>query len=70
RRDLLTDLASRLATLITHQSDPRLDPLRDLIALLNGPGDVAVKWPAARQALAEILRGQPVRPDRKPFWKR
>jgi Ca-activated chloride channel family protein len=67
RRDLLADLASRLATLITHQSDPRLEPLRDLIALLNGPGDVAVKWPAARQALAEILRGQP---GRKPFWKR
>jgi Ca-activated chloride channel family protein len=66
RRDLLADLASRLEVLLDGQTDAAYEPVRELVATLNGDGTVDEKWAAAREVLA-VFGGKP---EHKPFWKR
>jgi Ca-activated chloride channel homolog len=68
RRDLLADLASRLAVLIEGQSDQAYEPLHALVGVLTGDADLDVRWREAITAL-EAFGGAP-EPERKPFWKR
>lgn len=66
RRDLLDDLASRLAVLLDGQSDAAYEPVRALVTTLNGDATVDEKWAAAR----EVLSAFGGKPEHKPFWKR
>jgi Ca-activated chloride channel family protein len=68
RRDLLADLASRLAVLIEGQTDQAYEALHALVGVLTGDGDLEMRWASAITALEAF--GGSAEPDRKPFWKR
>jgi Ca-activated chloride channel family protein len=51
RRELLEDLASRLAVLVTGMAGPEYGPLRDLVTLLNGDAALETKWTTALNTL-------------------
>jgi Ca-activated chloride channel family protein len=68
RRDLLADLASRLAVLIEGQTDAAYEPLRSLVEVLTGDTDLDTRWASAITALEAFGGGAEA--DRKPFWKR
>ncbi|BFU44534.1 VIT domain-containing protein [Krasilnikovia sp. MM14-A1004] len=82
RRDLLSDLASRLGVLLAGISDPAVEPLRTLVDRLNSGEDLAARWRAARETLDAFLAagqgsrsggGDTDRPSpgrRATFWKR
>ncbi|RZU54587.1 Ca-activated chloride channel family protein [Krasilnikovia cinnamomea] len=72
RRDLLSDLASRLGVLLAGLSDPAVEPLRALVDRLNSGEDLADRWRAAREVLDAFLagHGRPARGRRATFWKR
>ncbi|MFI5935215.1 VIT domain-containing protein [Actinoplanes sp. NPDC051494] len=70
RRDLLDDLATRLAALLETMSDPEVEPLRALVERLRADGDLATKWADAREVLDGFRPGSSADPGRKPFWKR
>ncbi|MEV0896127.1 VIT domain-containing protein [Actinoplanes sp. NPDC049802] len=67
RRDLLDDLASRLAVLLESVSDTEVTPVRDLIALLRGDDPLDHRWAAALQVLESFAAGKPEK--KRPFWK-
>ncbi|GAB1691695.1 VIT domain-containing protein [Krasilnikovia sp. M28-CT-15] len=75
RRDLLSDLASRLGVLLAEINDPAVEPLRALVARLNSGEDLDTRWRAAREVLDAFLAGhdkadRPARGGRSAFWKR
>jgi Ca-activated chloride channel family protein len=74
RRDLLDDLASRLAVLIGALSAKEFAPLHDLVAVLNGDGTVDEKWTAAVTTLTTFGGDASSQPESPPspraFWKR
>ena len=51
RRDLLDDLASRLAVLVAALTEKEFAPLHDLVTLLNGDAALDEKWARALEAL-------------------
>ncbi|MGA5299003.1 VIT domain-containing protein [Nucisporomicrobium flavum] len=67
RRDLLADLATRLAAVLEGLPAQEVKPLLELVARLREPGDLAAQWSDARQVLEAF---GPAAPERKPFWKR
>jgi Ca-activated chloride channel family protein len=67
RRDLLDDLASRLTVLLEPVTDPAVDPVRDLVALLHGDGPLDDRWAAAIRVLEEFATGKPE--PKRSFWK-
>jgi Ca-activated chloride channel family protein len=67
RRDLLDDLASRLTVLLEPVTDAALDPVRDLVALLQGDGPLDDRWAAAIRVLEEFATGKPE--PKRSFWK-
>ncbi len=64
RRELLADLASRLAALVAGVSQPAYAPLRRLVDILNAGGELERLWAEALRVLEGI--GEP----RRAFWKR
>ncbi|WP_067500892.1 VIT domain-containing protein [Actinoplanes sp. TFC3] len=68
RRDLLDDLASRLAALLEGRTDPEVAPLQALITYLTVDTGLASKWAEATKVLESF------RPEgssgRKAFWRR
>jgi Ca-activated chloride channel family protein len=72
RRDLLADLASRLAALLDGQTDPAYEPLRTLVGVLGGDGDLEARWTEARTVLSAFggTAETDKAPERKAFWKR
>jgi Ca-activated chloride channel family protein len=69
RREMLSDLVSRLKMLVGSLADPQYAPLRALLEFLAGDDDLNTKWAEARRVLAEFAGGGPA-PERKAFWKR
>ncbi|GAA0421831.1 inter-alpha-trypsin inhibitor domain-containing protein [Actinoplanes capillaceus] len=67
RRDLLDDLASRLAVLIEPLTDAELTPVRDLIGVLRGDSSLEDRWAAALRVLEAFAAGKPEK--KRPFWK-
>jgi Ca-activated chloride channel family protein len=59
RRELLEDLASRLAVLVAALTGPEFAPLHDVVALLNGDGSLDTKWTTALDALTAFSEGSP-----------
>jgi Ca-activated chloride channel family protein len=47
RREMLSDLASRLSVLVEGQTDTRYDTLRDLAARIGDDRDLEVRWSEA-----------------------
>jgi Ca-activated chloride channel family protein len=52
RRELLEDLASRLAVLVAALTGPAFTPLHDLVTLLKGDASLDAKWTSALETLA------------------
>jgi len=67
RRDLLADLATRLAAVLEGMTGPEVQPLHDLVARLREQDDVDARWAEARRVLDGF---GPAEPQRKAFWKR
>ncbi|HEY0530733.1 MAG TPA: VIT domain-containing protein [Actinoplanes sp.] len=61
RRELLEDLASRLAVLVAALTGPEFTPLHDLVTVLNSDADLDAKWTAALDTLTAF--DQSDRPD-------
>jgi Ca-activated chloride channel homolog len=66
RRDMLADLVSRLSVLLEGLTDPGYEPLRSLIAVLGGDGDLEARWAEAVTVLSAFGGGA----ERRAFWKR
>ena len=69
RNDLLADLASRLGVLIAGRADPAYGPLRALVDVLTGDGDLESRWAEAVRVL-EAFGGSRKSPGRTAFWRR
>ncbi|UQU68310.1 VWA domain-containing protein [Couchioplanes caeruleus] len=67
RRDLLADLATRLAAVLAGLPAEEVKPLLELAARLRGAGDLDAQWSDARRVLEAF---GPAAPERKAFWKR
>ncbi|MEV4704261.1 VIT domain-containing protein [Actinoplanes sp. NPDC049316] len=67
RRDLLADLATRLAAVLEGLPADDVKPLLELVTRLREPGDLGAQWSDARRVLEEFGGSTP---ERKPFWKR
>jgi Ca-activated chloride channel family protein len=59
RRELLEDLASRLAVLLSALTAPQFTPLHDLVTLLTGDAPLDTKWAAAVSTLTAFTGADP-----------
>ncbi|WP_430787481.1 VIT domain-containing protein [Actinoplanes sp. G11-F43] len=67
RRDLLDDLASRLAVLLEPVTDSAADPVRELVGILRGDTGLDDRWATAIRVLEEFAAARPAK--KRPFWK-
>jgi Ca-activated chloride channel family protein len=67
RRDILADLASRLAVLLSGLTDPAFATLHTLVGHLSGDGGLDERWSEAERVLAAF---GDEKPEHRPFWKR
>jgi Ca-activated chloride channel family protein len=70
RREVLSDLASRLRVLVAGQGDARYDTLRDLAERIDDDRDLEVRWSEAIAVLEAFGGPAPREPGRRAFWKR
>jgi Ca-activated chloride channel family protein len=70
RREVLSDLASRLRVLVAGQGDARYDTLRDLAERIDDDRDLEARWSEAIAVLEAFGGPAPREPGRRAFWKR